>query len=109
MSGSTAVFNLDLTENGAGFMKELFVDSSGGGRVDLTPVQVIYNLKMWAHSRHHDNRDGAVGAHPADTEKDLPVESRRSLHAGGGRNVRDTGTNSSTLRETGLVDVKSQG
>src|SRR5207342_2489433 len=48
VGGSTAVFNLDLTENGAGFMKELFVDSSGGGRVDLTPVQVIYNLKMWA-------------------------------------------------------------
>ena len=39
---------LDLTETGAGFMKELFVDSQGTGRIDLTPVQVIYNLKMWA-------------------------------------------------------------
>ena len=48
VSGSTAVFNLDLTENGAAFMHELFVGSGGSGRVDLTPVQVIYNLKMWA-------------------------------------------------------------
>lgn len=107
VSGSTAVFNLDLTETGAGFMKELFVDSSGRGRVDLTPVQVIYNLKMWARLppvtitvTGQSERIHQTLKKISQTNRDDPCTPAEV------ETFRETGTNSSTLRETGMVDVK---
>ena len=107
VSGSTAVFNVDLTETGAGFMKELFIDSQGTGRIDLTPVQVIYDLRMWARlprvlitvtgdsTRIHktlqtlSQTNGDNPCTPAEIET-----------------FRETAASSSTLRETGAVEVK---
>ena len=107
VSGSTAVFNLDLTENGAGFMKELFVDSSGGGRVDLTPVQVIYNLKMWARLPAITITVTGQSERIQQTLKKISQSNRDDpCTPAEVETFRDTGTNSSTLRETGLVDVK---
>src|SRR5262245_10994504 len=107
VSGSTAVFNVDLTETGSGFMKELFVDSSGSGRVDLTPVQVIYNLKMWARLpavtitvTGHSERIHQTLKKISQTDRDDPCTPAEV------ETYRETGTNSSTLRETGMVDVK---
>lgn len=48
VAGSNAAFNVDLTENGASFMKQLLTEPGGDGRTDLTPVAVGYDLRMWA-------------------------------------------------------------
>ena len=45
LTGNNAVFNLDLTAAGLDFFHQLFLDDAGA---DLTAVQVIYSLKMWA-------------------------------------------------------------
>lgn len=107
VSGSTAVFNLDLTETGAGFMKELFVDTQGEGRIDLTPVQVIYDLQMWARlppvqitvtgdsQRIHKTLQSVSQQHGDNICTPAEIET-----------FRETAVNSSTLRETGAVEVK---
>lgn len=107
VSGSTAVFNMDLTENGAGFMKELFMDSSGTGRIDLSPVQVIYNLKMWARLppvaitvTGDSERIHKTLQKVSETNQDNPCTLFEV------ETYRETGTSSSTLLETGMVDVK---
>ena len=107
VSGSTAVFNVDLTENGASFMKQLMVDPEGGGRIDLTPIQVIYNLHMWARlppvtitvkansekihttlqSISQTNRDNICTPHEIET-------------------FRESVVNTSTLKETSLVEIR---
>jgi hypothetical protein len=106
VAGSTAIFNMDLTETGAGFMKHLFMDSAGEGRVDLTPVQVGYHLKMWARlppvaitvkgnsERIHQTLEKISQTNRDNICTPLEIET-----------FRENGTNSSTLRETGLVEV----
>jgi hypothetical protein len=106
-SGSTAVFNIDLTPAGASFMHDLLVVPDGSGNVDLTPIQVIYALSMWVRmppvtitvtgqserihktllSISEDNRDNPCT--PSEIET-----------------YRERGTSSSTLRETGHVHVQ---
>src|SRR5262245_15189309 len=107
VSGSTAAFNVDLTETGASFMKDLFMDSAGGGRIDLTPVQIVYDLKMWARlpavsitvtgdsERIHQTLNKV-----SETNRDNPCTPAEV------ETYRQTGTNSSTLKETGAVNVK---
>jgi len=107
VSGSTAVFNVDLTETGASFMRDLFVDQSGAGRVDLTPVQVIYALKMWARLppvaitvTGDSERIQQTLTKVSQTTRDnvcTPAEVET---------FRENGINSASLRETGIVDVK---
>jgi hypothetical protein len=46
LSGNIAVFNMDLTPAGATFMQRTLVQPEGG--IDLTPLQVSYDLKFWA-------------------------------------------------------------
>lgn len=107
VSGSTAAFNMDLTENGAGFMHELFVDSAGSGRIDLTPVQVLYNLKMWARLppititvTGDSERVHTTLLKVSETNRDNPCTPAEV------ETYRENGTNSSTLKETGMVVVK---
>jgi hypothetical protein len=47
LSGNIAVFNMDLTPAGATFMQRTLVQPGGDG-IDLTPIQVSYDLKFWA-------------------------------------------------------------
>jgi hypothetical protein len=107
VSGSTAVFNLDLTENGADFMHELFVDKAGSGRIDLTPVQVIYNLQMQARLPPilidiigDSERIHSTLLKVSETNRDNPCTPAEV------ETFRESGTNSSTLVETGMVVVK---
>ena len=107
VAGSAAVFNVDLTSEGANFMRGLLVDESGEGQLDLTPLQIVYDMRMWGRlppvkitvsadsKRVHEtllkvsetNRDNRCT--PAEVE----------TH-------RENGMSSSTLRETGLVKVE---
>ena len=107
VSGSTAVFNMDLTETGAGFMHELFMGSSGEGRLDLTPVQVIYDLTMWARLppvvitvTGDSERIHHTLVKVSETNRDNPCTPAEV------ETYRENGTNSSTLKETGAVNVK---
>jgi hypothetical protein len=107
VSGSVAVFNLDLTEDGADFMHDLFVDKSGTGRVDLTPVQVSYKLRMWARlppvSIHVTGNSERIHQ----TLVTISQTTRDNICTPGEiETFRENGTNSSTLRETGMVEVK---
>ena len=104
--GSTAVFNIDLTETGASFMKDLMVKPAGSGNIDLTPIQVIYNLRMWA--RTPPVRISVKG------DSSRVYNTLQSLSQKAGDNpctpleiekFRETGVNSATLQETGLVQV----
>jgi hypothetical protein len=47
LSGNIAVFNMDLTAAGATFMQRTLVQPDGAG-IDLTPIQISYDLKFWA-------------------------------------------------------------
>ncbi len=107
VSGSTAVFNIDLTEHGASFMKQLMVDDSGAGNIDLTPVQVIYDLQMWARMppikitvTGKSERIHKTLQKISETNQDNPCTSSEV------ETYRETGVNSSNLKETGSVDVK---
>lgn len=107
VTGSTAVFNLDLTETGSGFMKKLFLDEEGAGRIDLSPVQVAYDLRMWARlppisitvsgesERIHKTMQTLSQQHGDNWCTPAEIET-----------FRETAVNSSTLRETGAVEVK---
>jgi len=106
VSGSTAVFNIDLTETGASFMKELMLDENNTGRVDLTPISVIYDLKMWARlppikitvtgesERIHKTLNKI-----SETNKDNPCTPSEV------ETYRNNGVNSSNLKENGSVKV----
>jgi len=106
VSGSTAVFNVDLTEMGASFMKGLMVDAEGEGTIDLTPIQVIYDLRMWARlppvtidvvgksERVHKTLQKI-----SESNRDDPCTSREV------ETYRENGVNSSSLVETGSVEV----
>jgi hypothetical protein len=107
VSGSTAVFNMDLTETGASFMHDLFMKSAGDGRVDLTPVQVIYDLKMWARLppvsitvTGDSERIHQTLVKVSETNRDNPCTPAEV------ETYQQNGTNSSTLKETGAVTVK---
>ncbi len=106
VSGSTAVFNMDLTENGAEFMHELFVDKAGAGRIDLTPVQVIYNLEMMARLPPivitivgDSERVHSTLLKVSQTNRDNPCTPAEV------ETFRENGTSTSTLKETGMVVV----
>lgn len=106
VAGSTAVFNADLTDNGASFMRQLLVDDAGAGAIDLTPIQVIYDLTMWARlppvvititaesERVHEELQKI-----SETNRDNPCTPREV------ESYRENGVNSSTLNETGLVNI----
>jgi hypothetical protein len=47
LAGNIAVFNMDLSPAGATFMQRTLVEPTGEG-IDLTPIQVAYDLKFWA-------------------------------------------------------------
>ncbi|MEZ4514277.1 MAG: hypothetical protein R3C62_20575 [Chloroflexota bacterium] len=48
VGNNTAAVNMDLTEAGATFMERTLVNPDGSGATDLTPIQVVYELKFWA-------------------------------------------------------------
>ena len=47
LTANVAVFSMTLTPAGASFMQRTMVRPSGSG-IDLTPIQVTYDLKFWA-------------------------------------------------------------
>ncbi|MEA5451778.1 peptidase inhibitor family I36 protein [Leptolyngbya sp. CCNP1308] len=106
VSGSTAVFNIDLTAAGASFMKQLMVNPDGSGKIDLTPVSVLYCLNMLARmpavkinivgdsSRIHETLMELSANNQDNPCTPSEVES-----------YRETSTNTSTLKETGMVTV----
>lgn len=106
VSESTASFNVDLTENGAGFMKDLMVTDKGTGRIDLTPVSVIYDLQMWARLppvaitvTGDSERVHKTIQTLSQTNRDNPCTLNEI------ETYRENGVNSSTLEETGIVEV----
>lgn len=48
VGNNVAAFSIDLTTDGATFMRKTLVGEDGSGATDLTPIQVEYNLKMMA-------------------------------------------------------------
>jgi hypothetical protein len=48
VGNNVASANMDLTDAGATFMQKTLLDTTGGGAVDLTPIQVTYELHFWA-------------------------------------------------------------
>jgi len=48
VGNNTASASLELTSAGATFMERTLVDLDGTGGTDLTPLQVLYQLKFWA-------------------------------------------------------------
>lgn len=48
VGNNVAAFSIDLTPDGATFMRKTLVGEDGSGATDLTPIQVEYNLKMMA-------------------------------------------------------------
>ncbi len=49
LTGSNVVAaNMDLTSAGATFMERTLTNLDGGGATNLTPIQVLYQLKFWA-------------------------------------------------------------
>lgn len=107
VAGSTAVFNVDLTEEGASFMRGTLLTEEGGGGTDLTPVQVVYDLTMWARlpsvritisadsRRVHETLQKV-----SETNRDDPCTPQEV------ESYRENGLSSSALRESGLVRVE---
>ncbi|MEM8806325.1 MAG: hypothetical protein AAGF01_09900 [Cyanobacteria bacterium P01_G01_bin.38] len=48
VGSNTVAANMDLTSAGATFMERTLLDLDGTGGSDLTPIQVLYQLKFWA-------------------------------------------------------------
>ncbi|UHD15080.1 hypothetical protein [Thiocapsa bogorovii] len=48
IGNNVAAFNMDLTPDGATFMQKTLVGEDGGGATDLSPIQVVYQIKMLA-------------------------------------------------------------
>lgn len=48
VGSNTVAANMDLTSAGATFMERTLVDLDGTGGSNLTPIQVLYQLKFWA-------------------------------------------------------------
>jgi len=106
VTGSTAVFNVDLTADGASVMKELMVTSEGEGARDLTPIQVVYDLQMWARApavkitvKGDSERIHKTLQKLSETNRDNPCTPREV------ETYRENGVNSSTLKESGHVEV----
>jgi hypothetical protein len=107
VGNAAATFNADLTPLGASFMKDLMTTPAGTGRIDLTPVQVRYAMKMWARlppvaitvkadsSRVHQTLRSISETHGDNICTPFQVET-----------YREQGVNSATLTETGVVEVK---
>lgn len=106
VSGSTAVFNVDLTATGASVMKDLMVTNEGTGARDLTPIQVVYNLQMWARApavkitvTGNSERIHKTLQKLSETNRDNPCTPSEV------ETYRENGVNSSSLKESGHVQV----
>lgn len=103
LSGNIAVFNMDLTPAGATFMQRTLVQPSGTA-IDLTPIQVSYDLKFWA-------RLPAVRIHvKADSQK-IHQYVRKVLDGRGidyctTYDFQHTDINEDTLKMSGAIDVQ---
>jgi len=105
LAGNIAVFSLDLTPAGATFMQRTLVDTTGsGGGIDLTPIQVSYDLKFWA-------RLPAVRIHvKADSQKIhqyiKKVMDGRGMDHCTTYDFQHTDIDNDTLSMTGAIDVQ---
>jgi len=104
LSGNIAVFNMDLTPAGATFMKRTLVDPDGADAIDLTPIQVTYDLKFWA-------RLPAVRIQvKADSEKIYTYVRQfmdgRGIDACATYDFQQTVKENETLMMSGAIDVK---
>ena len=107
VAGSAAVFNVSLTREGANFMYGLFVNEGGEGNIDLSPIQIVYDLEMRAKlppvgitvtsetSRIHETLITAAESSRRNKCTGAEIDKRRG-----------NGINSSTLHQTGEVKME---
>jgi len=107
VAGSAAVFNVDLTSEGANFMHGLLVGEDGEGVSDLSPVQIIYDMKMWARLppvkitvSADSKRVHETLLTVSETNQDNPCTPNEV------ESYKENGLSSSSLHESGLVKVE---
>lgn len=101
LAGNIAVFSMDLTPAGATFMERTLV---GETTTDLTPVQVKYDLKMWA-------RLPPVEIHVVADSEQLYNQTRKYMDGAGvdhctTYDFQNTDINTETAEMSGLITVK---
>jgi hypothetical protein len=102
LSGNIAVFNMDLTPAGATFMQRTLVTPEGG--IDLTPIQVSYDLKFWA-------RLPAVKIHIQADSKKIHEYLRKVLDGRGHDycttyDFQHTDLTEDSIKMSGVIDVQ---
>lgn len=107
VADSTAVFNVDLTDEGANFMRGILLGEDGRGAADLTGIQAIYQMTMWARLPPVRITLSADSARVHETLRKLSETNRdqpctpQELES-----YRENGVSSSHLHESGLVKVE---
>ncbi|MBX7080027.1 MAG: beta/gamma crystallin family protein [Nannocystaceae bacterium] len=104
--GSNAAFALDLTAAGADFMRQTLSGEAGGA--GMSPIEVEYDLKMWARLPPVEITvtGKADSIHKtlqnlSQTDRDDPCTPAEV------ETYRERGINSASLVDQGLVDVKT--
>ncbi len=103
LAGNIAVFDMDLTSEGATFMEGVLLNPGGNGS-DLTPIQVAYDLKFWA-------RLPPVSIHVVADSKQIYQRIRQIMEGRGIDNCttydfQHTDTTTETASITGMIDVQ---
>lgn len=107
VADSTAVFNVDLTDEGANFMRGILLGEDGRGAADLTGIQAIYDMTMWARLPPvkltlfaDSQRVHKTLLELSETNRDQPCTPAEI------ETYRENGVSSSQLHESGLVKVE---
>jgi hypothetical protein len=107
VADSNAVFNVDLTDEGANFMRGILLGEGGRGAADLTGIQAIYDLTMWARLppvkltlSAESTRVHQTLLELSETNRDQPCTPAEV------ESYRQSGVSSSHLHESGLVKVE---
>lgn len=107
VADSTAVFNVDLTDEGANFMRGILLGEDGRGAADLTGIQAIYDMTMWARLppvrltlSADSQRVHQTLLKLSETNRDNPCTPAEI------ESYRENGVSSSHLHESGLVKVE---
>lgn len=107
LHGNTAVFNMDLTAAGATMLYDLIVGEDGSGASDLTPLQVVYDMTMWARLPPVTIRINADSQRVYDQVKKIEETDRDNPCTPAEiETYRETGLNSATLEEQGVVVIQ---
>ncbi len=105
---NVAAANMDLTDAGATFMQKTLVDPSGAGGTDLTPIQVVYDLKFKARLppvRLHITAD-TRNLYMALREVDHQVDHSDGCDGGDTTGMRQYETQMAMAIQSGLINVQ---